>query len=189
MKVAGLLLAGGESRRMGQNKATLIFHGKPLWEHQLETLRSLGLMEIFVSARRDPEWRPNDTVFVPDEVPSRGPLSGIAAALKKTEISHLLVLAIDLPFMTESFLRSVVGSASQERGMVPQLGNRHEPLAAIYPREAAIEAGRALASADFSLRSLTGELVAFGKLRVVPVTQYEGKLFRNINEPADLKSC
>src|SRR4051794_21524838 len=98
-----VLLAGGKSQRMGRDKATLPFFGRPLWQIQLETLRKLRPVEIFVSARIDPKWRPRDVQFIQDVPPSRGPLSGIAASLVKIRTRHLLALAIDMPFMTENY--------------------------------------------------------------------------------------
>src|SRR6478752_3255668 len=105
MKVGAVLLAGGESRRMGRDKATVLFRGKPLWQIQLELLRKLEPAEIFVSARADPRWRPADVQFVADDQPSRGPVSGIAASLARMHTAHLLALAIDMPFMSENYLR------------------------------------------------------------------------------------
>ena len=81
MDLSAVLLAGGESRRMGTDKATILFRGKPLWQIQLETLRNLRPAEIFLSVRMDPLWRPRDVQFIADVPPSRGPLSGIAASL------------------------------------------------------------------------------------------------------------
>src|SRR5258707_3362744 len=92
--VSAVLLAGGESRRMGTDKATFLFRGKPLWQVQLETLRRLRPAEIFLSARTDPSWRPDDVQFIADIPPSCGPLSGIAASLVKIRTAHLLALAI-----------------------------------------------------------------------------------------------
>src|SRR5262249_47766300 len=105
MNISAVLLTGGESRRMGRDKATLQFRGRPLWQIQLELLRNLELFEIFVSARTDPSWRPKDLRFVADIRPSQGPLSGLAACLAQMHTTHLLALAIDMPFMTENYLR------------------------------------------------------------------------------------
>src|SRR5713101_9599148 len=105
MNISAVLLAGGESRRMGKDKATLLFRGKSLWQIQLELLRKLDPTEILVSARKDPPWRPLDLRFVADDPPSRGPLSGLAASLGQIQTGHLLAFAVDMPFMTEIFLR------------------------------------------------------------------------------------
>ena len=71
MTFSAVLLAGGESRRMGTDKATFLFHGKPLWQVQLETLRKLRPAEIFLSARTEPAWRTDDVQFIADIPPSR----------------------------------------------------------------------------------------------------------------------
>src|SRR5207244_13641836 len=74
------------------------------------------------------------------------------------------------------------------RAGLPKIDDRAEPLAAIYPQEAAAEIGAALSGVDFSLQTLTNCLVAAGKLQVMPVTSQERKLFLNLNESADLRS-
>ena len=185
--ITAVLLAGGESRRMGTDKATIRFREKALWQVQLELLQKLEPSEILISARTDPLWRPEDTPFVADIPLSRGPLSGLAASLAQMHSTHLLALAIDMPFMTEEFLRCLCVKIEAGRGVVPKIGNRAEPLAAIYPREAEIDFRRALAGADFSLQSLTRRLVETGKLRAIHVTEQEKRFFLNVNEPADLK--
>jgi len=187
MNISAALLAGGESRRMGKDKATLLFYGKPLWQIQLDLLQKLEPAEILVSARTDPAWRPPDVHFVADDPPSRGPLSGLSAALARMRAKHLLALAIDMPFMTEKYLRFLWGRTEPGRGVLPEIDNRAEPLAAIYPQEALANVQSALSGKDFSLQTVTGCLVAAGKLKVIPVTEGEKKLFRNMNDLADLR--
>jgi molybdenum cofactor guanylyltransferase len=188
MTFSAVLLAGGESRRMGTDKATFLFRGKPLWQVQLETLRKLRPAEIFLSARTDPLWRPEDVKFIADTPASCGPLSGLAASLMKIHTAHLLALAIDMPWMSNKYLEFLCAQIEPGRGVLPKIGDRAEPLAAFYPREAAIEIAKALAGTDFSLQSLARDLVAVGKFRVIPVTRQKKKFFRNINELSDLKS-
>src|SRR4029453_14064566 len=188
MNISAVLLAGGESTRMGKDKATLLFRGKPLWKIQLELLWKLEPTEIFVSARTDPVWRPANVHFVADDPPSCGPLSGLAAALARMRAKRLLALAIDMPFMTEKYLRFLCDQIEPGRGVLPKIDNRAEPLAAIYPQEALANVQSALSGEDFSLQTVTGRLIAAGKLQVMPVTLQERKLFRNVNELADLRS-
>jgi molybdopterin-guanine dinucleotide biosynthesis protein A len=185
MNISAVLLAGGESRRMGKDKATLLFRGRPLWEIQFDLLRTLQPEEIFVSARTDPRWRPSGVQFVSDEPPSRGPLSGLSATLARISTDHLLALAIDMPLMNENYLRLICNLVEPGRGVLPMIGNRAEPLVAIYPKGARIEFTAALSGSDFSLQSLTKELVETGKLNVVNVLEEEGKFFRNFNDFGD----
>jgi molybdopterin-guanine dinucleotide biosynthesis protein A len=186
MTLSTVLLAGGESRRMGTDKATFLFRGKPLWQVQLETLRRLRPAEIFLSARTDPSWRPDDVQFIADIPPSCGPLSGIAASLVKIHTAHLLALAIDMPFMTENYLRSICNAIEPGRGVVAKIDNRAEPLAAVYPREAEIDFRNALTGSDFSLQNVVHHLATSGKLLEISVTEQERRLFRNVNNASDV---
>ena len=189
MNITAVLLAGGESRRMGIDKATVLFRGKPLWEIQLGQLQRLQPTEILVSARTDPSWRPADVQFIADAPPSRGPLSGLVASIAKMRSAHLLALAIDMPFMTEKFLRYLCDQIEPGCGVLPKIESRAEPLTAIYPREAEIDFRDALVGADFSLQTLVRHLVEAGRLREISIAEQERNLFRNVNEPADLQSA
>lgn len=170
---------------MGQDKATLEFRGKPLWQNQLALLTELKSAEIFVSARTDPSWRPNEIIFVADEPPSVGPLTGIAATLPKIRGSHLLVLAIDLPLISAEYLRSLCDQVADGRGVVPMIGDRAEPLAAIYPVEAAADFSAALGRSDHSLQSVIRKLAQAKKVRLLPVAVEDEVFFRNLNSPGD----
>lgn len=186
MNLSGVLLAGGESLRMGSDKALLTFGREPLWQHQLGILREIQSELILISARSDPAWRPVDCEFVQDESPSRGPLSGLAASLAQISTPHLLVLAIDMPFMSAKYLHGLSQGLLAGQGIVPIVEGRAEPLAAIYPKEALSEVFQALAGEDFSMQSLIRQLVQSDKLRTVAVEDHERKYFRNLNAPVDL---
>jgi molybdenum cofactor guanylyltransferase len=186
MNISAVLLAGGESRRMGKDKATMLYRGKPLWQIQLELLRQLTPQEIFVSARSDPDWRPTGVQFIADDPPSRGPLSGLAASIERITTSHLLVLAIDMPQMNKKYLESLCAQIEQGCGIVPKIGDRTEPFAAIYPREAALHIRNALTGPDFSLQSLIRHLIAKGKLQAISLEERDRKLFLNVNSSSEL---
>jgi molybdenum cofactor guanylyltransferase len=187
MTLSAVLLAGGESRRMGKDKATVVLRGEPLWKRQIDLLRALSPEKIFVSARTEPSWLPSETELLLDERPSRGPLSGLTRALERMQTSHLVALAVDMPFMTSEQMQDLWSLARLGCGVLPMIGDRAEPLAAIYPREAGGVFTAALASNDFSLQRLSRGLVQTGKLRVFPVLHSGIELYRSVNEPGDFK--
>jgi len=171
---------------MGEDKATIVFRRQPLWQRQLELLRGLRPEKIFVSARKEPAWLPHDIELLLDEPPSRGPISGLTRALERMQTSHLVALAVDMPFMTSEQMRVLWNLATISCGVLPMIGKRAEPLAAIYPREAGSDSLAALASDDFSLQRLSHRLVDEDKLRVFKVSQREEGLYQSVNEPGDL---
>ncbi len=188
MKISAVLFAGGESRRLGRDKATLPWGKTTLWERQLQTLREISPVEILVSARTDPNWRPADIRFVKDCEPLHGPLSGLLSALLEMKGSHLLALAVDMPFVTAEYLQGLIEKCAPSRGACPYLVGRAEPLAAIYPKEAlpVVEATHK-SDADVSLRSLVSKLLERELVMAVEVDRAESGLFRNINRIEDLE--
>lgn len=186
MTLTAVLVAGGESRRMGRDKATIEFEGRPSWERQLEMLRAVGPETIFVSARTRPSWLPDEVELLLDDPPSRGPLSGLTKAVAAMRTTHLVALAVDMPFMTSEQLSVLGRLAAEGRGIVPVIGERAEPLAAIYPAEAAGDFATALAGPDFSLQRVVRNLAIDRKVRLFSVPAEHGHFYRSVNEPGDV---
>ena len=182
-----MLMAGGESRRMGCDKATLVWRGRPLWEWQFEKLRALRLERILLSARSDAGWRPGDVELIVDLPPSCGPLSGLVATLAAIATDHLLVLAVDMPFMTTEHLRSLCSSVTNGVGVMPMINGKAEPLCAIYPKEARKTVEQALDGNDFSLQAAAKKLVALDILELKPISGPEQEFYKSVNEPRDLE--
>jgi molybdopterin-guanine dinucleotide biosynthesis protein A len=187
MTFTGVLLAGGLSRRMGRDKATLDFQGTPLWSRQIDLLRLLSLETILISSRSAPPWAPTDIEVLLDRPPSRGPLSGISAALFQIRSSHLLALAVDLPQLTTEHVRKILSLVRPGQGVVPFNQDHYEPLMAVYPREAASMAQEALQSDEFSLQSFVRELKQENLLLQYIVAPEETSQYRNLNGPEDLQ--
>ena len=157
-----------------------------LWTRQLDVLRETQPAALWVSARACPDWSPPEVKVLLDEPPSRGPLSGLAAALRSMQTSHLLVLAIDLPEMTSAHLLKLWEMARPRCGVVPTNDGFFEPLCAIYPSEAAPAARTALAGEDFSLQSFARFLERDQRLCPYSLAGMEKRLYRNLNSPGDL---
>lgn len=171
---------------MGRDKATLVIEAQPLWARQIGLLQELQPEAIWVSARVAPSWVPPNLEVVVDNPPSRGPLSGISAALDRTRSSHLLALAVDLPRMTSEHLGKLAGLAQPACGVIPRNLKGWEPVVAIYPKEASALASRALASQDVSMQSFALALVRQGLLRPYCLVAEETALYLNVNTPQDL---
>ncbi|HEY2614506.1 MAG TPA: molybdenum cofactor guanylyltransferase [Chthoniobacterales bacterium] len=187
MTFSAVLLAGGESRRMGRDKATIEFEGQPLWKRQLELLRSLDPEKLFVSARARLGWLPDNVGLLLDDPPSRGPLSGLTKALTAMRTTHLVALAVDMPFITAGELENLLELATEDRGVVPVVADRAEPLAAIYPATAAGDFQAALAGSDLSLQSIVRRLAARDKIKLSRLAPRAANFYRSVNEPGDLR--
>jgi len=188
MTLTCALFAGGESCRMGADKATLQLVGEPLWARQIKILRELEPVALWVSARTPPVWCPLEIEVITDEPPSRGPLSGLCAALKKMRTTHLLALAVDLPRMEAGHLKNLWSRARKNCGVLPVNGDYVEPLCAIYPDgEFVVEAARrALAGNNFSLQHFTQVLIEAKLMEVVHLSETDRGSYLNVNTPEEL---
>ena len=184
--LSAMLLAGGRSRRMGTEKATLLVAAEPLWQRQLRVLQALQPAALWVSARDTLPWCPPGIQVVPDAMPGRGPLSGVAAGLRRLQTSHLLVLAVDLPQMTAGHLSKLWGMARPGRGVIPRQGDYFEPLCAIYPVEAIALAEAMLGAGNVSLQPFAQLLLGKSQAVAYDLTPAEQTLYFNMNTPADV---
>lgn len=103
----GVILAGGASKRMGQDKATLTFAHKNLLSHTKSIMQQAGLTEIVVSGNQHQ---------VPDLFPNQGPVSGIISVIEKYQPLSLIALPVDMPLLTSEVIQSLImaGQTSQK---------------------------------------------------------------------------
>ena len=149
--MSGIVLAGGASRRMGQNKAELVLNGKTLLQHQVDKLRALGIEDIMLSGTRRPALP--GTRAIPDEFPGKGPLAGLYACLKAARNPACLVLSVDVPLVPASALAHL-RRAHRDGATVLCHGGREEPLIAVYDRTAAAPMQEMLERGECRVRAL-----------------------------------
>jgi molybdenum cofactor guanylyltransferase len=109
---AGFVLAGGQSSRMGRDKALLPFAGRPLIEHALTILRDAGLSTTIAGA--NPAAQSALAAYaqiIPDPQPGLGPLAGICAALEAASARYVVFLPIDLPLIPPSLIEYLLHHA------------------------------------------------------------------------------
>ncbi len=106
--ISAFILAGGQSRRMGQDKALVTLAGKPLIAHALSILREAGFSPTIAGARSNlSRFAP----VVPDAKPDLGPLAGICAALESCSAGYAVFLPIDLPLLPPSLITYLIHHA------------------------------------------------------------------------------
>ena len=131
---AGFVLVGGQSRRMGRDKALLELEGRPLF------LRIANLLQPYVKTVTllGPPARYSSFGFpvLADQQPGQGPLGALYTALKNSSCDWNLFFACDLPLLNrcviERLLRRV--SDTDAQAVVPLAGDRWQPLCAAYHR-------------------------------------------------------
>lgn len=184
---AAAVLAGGASRRMGRDKATLAVGGVELASLALAAAARVAHPVVLVA----PEGHPARRVAAPAVAdPGLGPLAALAAALDALEAEHVLVLAGDHPGLRVELLAHLVALAGGAEAVACRRGPRLEPLVAVYERVPALAAARARLAGPAGGRSLTGLLADLGTL-VVEEPEWrrldpDGRSFVDLDDPADL---
>ncbi|MFN0016382.1 MAG: molybdenum cofactor guanylyltransferase [Saprospiraceae bacterium] len=112
--IKALVLAGGRSTRMGQDKGRIEWHGMPQRVYLVRLLESLGI-PTFVSCRPDQAPELPDLPLIVDSFPDSGPLGGIASAFNEDPRSAWLVVACDMPFVNAAAVRLLVRERRADR--------------------------------------------------------------------------
>ena len=191
LAAAGFVLTGGESRRMGRDKALLELGGQPLVLRTVEKLIAVS-GEVYLVGLPERYGHLGLPVLA-DAVAGRGPLGGIVAALRASERDWNLVVACDLPYFESRFLEFLLeraGAEPEADAIVPRIGERWEPLCAAYHRRALPAFERVLAGEDFRIARV------FEALRVRAVTEQEltqfafnERMFKNMNSPEEYEDA
>ncbi len=185
--LTGFVLAGGESRRMGTDKAFLPWHEGTLLEHALALARELT-PEVRIVANGK-KFAHLAVVVIEDIYRGRGPLGGIHAALSTTASPWNLILAVDLPLLNRQLLSYLLARARESPASVtvPSVGGRLQPLCAVYRREFAEVAQQSLEAGENKIDLL------FAKVRTQVIDEatlsragFSREMFRNVNTPQEL---
>ena len=181
------LLVGGQSKRMGRDKALIEDPAsrQVLWQRQLRILEELQPEEIFWSGPARPGI-PDYLRLTDDIVSNAGPLAGIDACLNVLQSDLLMVLAIDLPQMNAAYLKRLLISCTPTCGIVMKRDIYYEPLAAVYPKAMGALAEAHLKQNRYALQDLLGEAEFEGMIHSIQLRDEERHFFKNVNEPGDL---
>jgi len=154
--VAGVVLCGGGSRRMGRDKAWIEVEGQPLLVRVAERVAA-ACDPVFLAPGRLP-LGDLGYLTVADAVEDAGPLAGLVGALRTSPHPWLAAVAVDMPFASPVVLRLLADAAGEEDAVVPVTANGPEPLHALYRRSCLRSAEDALSEGRNGLRSLLNEL-------------------------------
>lgn len=184
--MTGVVLAGGQSRRMGRDKALLDFGGKSLLERVVEVVSQVCDPVLIVTNS------PSCHAFlglemVGDLLPGRGALGGIHAGLFFSPTPRAFVVACDMPLLNPDLIRYLVGQPTKWDVVVPKVGARLEPLHAVYSK-------RCLGPVEEALLKGKRSIVGFyPRVRVKEVAEEELRRLDpelrsliNLNTPQDL---
>jgi len=187
LKACGVILAGGQSSRMGTNKSLLDFEGEPLIQRVATRLCS-WFRQVVVVTNTPEVFGFLGLPMFGDRVPGLGPLGGLEAGLHASQYEHAFFCATDMPFVDEAFVRYLVDLGAGYDIVVPQIDGEYEPMHAVYARQCLPLVRAQLDARRLRLLSIfDGARVRRVGADEVQVFGDPERLFFNCNTPADLE--
>jgi len=183
--VTGVILAGGQSSRMGSNKALLPYRGGRFIEAIYRQLSELFL-EVLLVTNNPEQYDFFHCRKVADLYPGMGALAGLHSGLYHSNTPHVFAVACDMPYLASSLIRRLAGLRQEVDVVIPEGDAGLEPLHAIYGQ-------RCLAPMEHALKNNRKRIISFfPEVTVRTYCSAEVALldpafdsFRNINTPDD----
>jgi molybdopterin-guanine dinucleotide biosynthesis protein A len=180
-------LCGGTSARMGRDKALIEVGGKPLVAVVAERLAQCADPVVLASGRPG-RFADLPCEEIADASPSRGPISGLVAALSASPSDLLAVAAVDMPFVSAEVFRLLIDLHAGEDAVVPVTRDGRQPLHALYHRSALPRLADALDRGRYGLRDALVDL----EVREVGPDEWssvdaQGRFAVNLNTEEDLR--
>jgi molybdopterin-guanine dinucleotide biosynthesis protein A len=187
---AAFVLAGGQSTRMGADKAFMQLEGRTLLGHALALAKSVTSDVRIVGS---PEKFAGFGEVVEDEFPQHGPLAGIHAALRASSSELNLMLAVDMPFVEVPFLEYLFQEAARRQSVmvtIPRAAGAWQTLCAVYRKPFADLAEQALRQGKNKIDPLFRDI----EMRIVDEHElteqnFSPEMFRNLNTLEELKQA
>ena len=187
--VTGVLLAGGNSRRMGEDKRYLVVGEQTLLERGLAVLHSL-FQEVLVVIAQDSLPLKVAARVVRDLVPDCGSLGGLYTGLTQATTPYIFVAACDMPFLDPAVITQFTSRRASADIVMAKLAARLHPLHALYSKGCLPVLEQMIRARQLKIQ----EMLSHASLHVRYVTDADlltidpsGRSFQNVNTPADLE--
>lgn len=188
--ISGIVLAGGQSRRLGRDKAVEPINGQPLIQRVVERVRQVSCETVVVVAdqeRGDALPLDKEARIALDIYPGKGSLGGIFSGLSAAQEEWGVVVACDMPFLNLDLLRYMASRRGDVDAVVPVLEGRPEPTHSIYSKACLPHIEARLKANDLKISGFFDEVrVKYVDEAEIARFDPEYLSFFNINSPTDL---
>jgi molybdenum cofactor guanylyltransferase len=185
--ITGIVLAGGQSRRMGTDKSVMKLNGKLLVEYSIDALKPL-CNKVVISSNKFIYDFTGCEVW-PDELPGQAPMIGIYSCLKRSETDINIILSCDMPLISTMILEYLLSNSEIYDIIVPINGDDYiEPLCGIYRKSSMLILKQFIDNGNFSLKDCILATSHLLKPINFQLPFFSQNLFLNINTPDDFDS-
>jgi molybdopterin-guanine dinucleotide biosynthesis protein A len=180
MSKTGIILAGGKSSRMNEDKGLMLLDGKPMIQYVIDVLKPLVNDLIIIS--NNPDYEQFGYLIYSDLIKEKGPLVGIYTGLFYSESETNIVLSCDVPYVNEDLLSFLLKEHKNHQITIPTKGERTHQLIGVFSKSCEPVFGISLEKDELKLLEAFKNL----NLNIVDANHFETQLFKNINSQNDL---
>jgi molybdopterin-guanine dinucleotide biosynthesis protein A len=180
--ISGVILAGGNSSRMGTDKGVMDLNGKKVVQYVIDALKPV-VDDIIIIANNE-NYSDLGLPVYNDEIKDCGPLGGIYTALQKIKTEKAIILSCDIPFVNSSLLADIISQSEDYDAIVPVHDGKFEPICAVYTKKCIAPFNTALEKKIFKLTDAMS-LVNTKEIKL-PFTKEIENNFINLNTLQDL---
>ncbi len=182
--ITGVILVGGKSRRMGQDKAFLEVDGRPIFERLLEVFRTC-FSRLLLIGDREERFAGYGLPVLPDLYPGSA-LGGLYTGLFHAQTDYVFVTSCDLPFPNGELIRHLSSLREGYDAVVPVTAGGYEPLFALYAKSCLGPIRELLESGDFCAYGYYPQVrVRYVASEELARFDRDGRAFLNINTPEE----
>lgn len=183
--ITGIILAGGKSSRMDEDKAFIPFSGKPLIEIMINKLTQI-YAELIIITNKPRFYEKYGLKTHPDILKGRGPLGGIYTGLITSKDKYNFIAACDMPFLNLDLVRYMIKEIDDYDAVIPEYNGRLQPLCGIYSKNCIIPIESTLSANNLKVTDLLQHVeVKLISEEEVKRLDPEGLSFTNINTKKD----
>lgn len=184
VRVVGIVLSGGKSRRMGQEKGLVKYKGKVLIEYAIDTLKPL-CDELVISTSND-AYAYLGLPMIADEIPDCGPIGGISTCMKAVNADIYLVISCDVPNVPAELFSDLLVQLNGNAVIPIDETGRKQPLSACYASSASIYFHEALKSGELKMMNLLSKIEPIYFKPSINLNYYQSNIFWNLNSKDDM---
>ncbi len=180
MEITIIILAGGKSSRMGEDKGMMSLYEKPMVQHVIETAKKISEKISIISNNRN--YEQFGLPVFPDSLKDKGPLAGMYEGLIRSDTEKNLILSCDIPYIGIDLLNFLIENSSGFQVTIPVYNQRVHPLIGVYTKNCASVFEDQIRARRFKVMD------SFGNLAVnqLDAGQFPAQMFKNINNKRDL---
>jgi len=187
-EITGIILAGGKSRRLGEEKGLAEFNGKPLIQHTIDILQPVCYKIIISANRQLDDYAAFGYDVVEDQVKDIGPMGGLMACLEQSDTRYNFVISCDTPFVPSDLFPFLLESIENFQVAAPvHHDNYIEPLCAVYATNVIWQLQHCIENRNYKLTDFIAEVKA-KKLTINDrLPFYHDEMFVNMNTRKDIQ--